>query len=119
MLCSSFCSLNCLLCACVMVSSAVYCWSCHCTRERHIHIGCISPHIIFTKYYMYYTNLKIMVNYLKIVNILIINTNIRSNFMFLFAWDCEYSVNRGATLVSFLKYSHKMFCKFWDVYYTS
>ena len=54
---------------------------------------------------MYYTNIQIMVNYLKIVNILIINADIRRNFVFLLVWDCEYSVNRGVTLLSlFLKY---------------
>ena len=45
-----------------------------------------------------------MVNYLKIVNILINNTYISTNFVFLFVWYCEYNVNRGVTLV-FLSYS--------------
>ena len=47
--------------------------------------------------------LKIMVNYLKIVNILIMDAYIKPNF--LFVWDCENSVNRSFTLSLFLEYS--------------
>ena len=47
-----------------------------------------------------------MVNYMKIVNILIINAYTKPNFVFLVVWDYEYSVTRGVTLSSlFLKYS--------------
>ena len=50
-----------------------------------------------------------MVNYFKIVNILIINAYIRPNFVFILEQDCEFRVNGNVTLSSFfLKFSHKL-----------